>query len=119
MKVAYLSVPYSHQDPEVKKQRYDEACKFAAKLQEKNYAVISPIIQGIPIVERHQLKDDYETWKDTCISLINVCDCLIVADMDGSSISNGVKSEVEFARELNKEMLFASFVDGNLEIKKI
>lgn len=114
MKVAYLSVPYSHPDPEVKKQRYDEACKYAAMLHEQGYAVISPIIQGIPIVERHQLKDDYATWKDVCTSLINVCDCVIFAYINGASVSTGVKEEHNVAKELNKEILFAVITGDEL-----
>lgn len=127
MKIAYLSTPFSHPDPVVKERRYDEACFYASKLHELGFAVISPIIQGIPVAQRYNLKDDYKTWEDTCKALEKVSDVVTVCLMDGWDSSSGVVGEIGFAGEVNtpvqyiiwdihnKQLVFADRADELLD----
>ena len=42
MKKIYLATPYSHRDPEIRRARFDEVNKIAAKLMCKGYLVFTP-----------------------------------------------------------------------------
>lgn len=96
--LVYLASPYSHVDPAVKQQRYEEVCKKAAQLMSAGYLVFCPIAHSHPI-ETLGMPDikSGDWWLRQDFALLKHCDKMIVYMMDGWGESYGVKKEIEFA----------------------
>ncbi len=96
----YLCSPYSHVDPEVREQRFEAACKAAARLMADGEFVFSPIAHAHPIAEHGRLPTAWDFWGHVDRWLLEACDEVLVLTLDGWSESEGVQAELAHAEKL-------------------
>jgi hypothetical protein len=103
----YVASPYS-KHPRGVEQAYREALVVTAYLVEREGSnVFSPIVHCHPLA--NIMKDcprDFSYWQDYNRSMIERCDSLLVAMLDGWAESEGVSAEISHARALNKIVSF-------------
>ena len=111
----YLASPYSYakvilRDPldrvrkrEVEQLRFEDVCRFAAKLFAKGYLVFSPIAHTHPLAVYGGLPEiDYKLWLGLDQPFIEASVGLIVVHMPGWETSYGVTFEIDQFVKLNK-----------------
>lgn len=103
----YLASPYSHPDPNVREQRFHEACRVSAALLSLGLNVFSPIAHSHPMVQ-FGLPTNWEFWAQLDRDFLNRCDLLAVLTMPGWQDSRGVAAEMKLAAELHKQVVSIS-----------
>lgn len=97
----YLASPYSHSNPEVQEDRYNEACDCAVWLTQRGYVVYSPIASWHVIARHYALPTSYDFWKKVNNDFINLAEAVYLLDIPGWKDSRGVQEEIKFARAIN------------------
>lgn len=98
----YLASPYSHDDPEVRQDRFIKACRAAAWLIRAGHIVFSPIAMNHPIAIHGGLSGDWESWEKSCLLMVDACDELVVLMIPGWEVSKGVIAEKNYAHAAHK-----------------
>jgi Domain of unknown function (DUF1937) len=101
----YLASPYSHHDSLVRQATFGAACRATARLIQAGRTVFSPIVHGHPLV-RFGLPTDWAFWQRHDREYLRHCDEVVVLQIDGWQESEGVRAEVELARELGKRITY-------------
>jgi len=100
----YLASPYSHPDPQVKRDRFEAACRIAADLMNAGEIVFSPIAHTHPIAIAGELPGDWQYWERYDREILEMIAAaggrLVVAMLDGWETSKGIAAECEIARGL-------------------
>ena len=107
----YLAAPYTHDDPEVREQRFLMVNKVASHLMRKGKMVFSPISHGHPIAKAGGLPTDWEYWGAYSRHMLSLCSKLIVICIDGWDESVGVQGEIKIAEELGIPIEMYSLLD--------
>jgi nucleoside 2-deoxyribosyltransferase len=105
-KKIYLACPYTHPDPIVMQQRFEQVNKVAARLMSEGYIVFSPISHSHPIALAGELTQDLDFWMAQNRAFIEWCDELYVAMIPGYRESKGVWRELQIAAELGKPVAY-------------
>jgi len=92
----YLASPYSHPDEAVRHERYEHACRAAARIMERGHVVFSPIAHSHSVAAHlpETLLMDHEFWMKQCLPMVECCHELWVLDIDGHATSRGVRAEI-------------------------
>lgn len=98
----YLATPYSHPEPAVMEQRFQDACRIAGLLMAQGEVVFSPIAHTHPIAVQCTLPRGWDYWERFDRDFIAACSKVLVARMDGWEQSKGVAAEIAIAKELGK-----------------
>lgn len=110
MKKIYLATPYSHEDENVRLERFKRVNVVAAKIMRDNgYLVFSPISHSHPIAVQCDLPLDFDFWEEFDKSFIEWCDEVWILMLDDWDESKGVKSEMKIAKELNKKIRYLNW----------
>lgn len=105
-KLYYLASPYTHKHKKIKKVRADLATEAAVKLfKDEQVYTFSPIGYNSHW-ETYMLPGDWNFWESFDKCFIDHCDAVIVLMLDGWDVSVGVTAEIQYAKELNKEILY-------------
>ena len=99
MTVVYLASPYSHPDPTVRDERFQAACRAAAKLMLGGQCVFAPIPHSVPIEEQFPEMQGFDFWMSMDLPILARCTKIVVLTLDGWEKSRGVKRELEYAHE--------------------
>ena len=101
MKKVYLACPYSHKDPNVRKQRVKAVNKKAAELMMAGHLVFSPLSHSHPI-SKHCTVDpcDHDFWLRQDLWILKFCDEMQILCLDGWDESSGIRTEIEYAKTL-------------------
>ncbi len=94
----YIASPYSHDNPQVRMDRFIAAVNYAAKLKKEGRLCFCPIGYGRLYEIEYQLPFDFQYWGEFNRRMIRACDELHVLKLDGWEDSAGVEAEVAFAR---------------------
>ncbi len=97
--LVYVASPYTHSDPNVVSERYEQVSRLTAKLVAEGMAAISPITYGHHLLEFYTMPSDWGFWMDFCIALLSKCDRLLVVKMPGWEESRGVQAEIRYAQD--------------------
>lgn len=92
----YVASPYSHKDPAVMKERYEQVKAFTAHLMRQGLPAYSPIVHGHDIASSHELPTDWEFWQQHCLAMLRRADKMIILRLDGWDQSTGVQAELDF-----------------------
>jgi hypothetical protein len=103
--LTYLASPYTCPDPAVRQQRYEETCRATADLLRSGKTIYSPIVFGHALCA-FDLPGDWQFWQKHDRRFLEVCDEVIVLQLDGWEKSVGVQAEVAIARRLGKPVTF-------------
>ena len=95
----YLACPYSHPDPAVRQQRFEEVNKFAAKLMGAGLTVYSSISHTHPIALAGDLPKGWDYWQRLDREFMRACSTLVILDLPGTKESVGVRGEIDLAIE--------------------
>jgi nucleoside 2-deoxyribosyltransferase len=101
----YLASPYSSDDPTIRQQRFEAACRAAAELMRQGKTVFSPIAHSHAICA-YGLPLDWRFWERHDRRYLEACDEVAVLMLDGWRESVGVQAEIAIARELGKPVTF-------------
>lgn len=97
----YLACPYSSDDPEVMKIRFEAVSRVAASMMLDGKIVYSPVTHGGALGQFGKLPSDFDYWKEHCLSFIGTwADEVHVLMLDGWQESKGVAAEVAWAEYL-------------------
>ena len=106
MKKIYLATPYSHEDDNTRRSRFDAINKVAASLMSAGNCVYSPISHTHPIAEAGVLPLGWDYWEKIDRCFIDWCDEVYVYCADGWKESRGVQAEISIAIELGKPVRY-------------
>ena len=95
--LTYLASPYSHPDPWVRQERYNQALNALTKLLSADKFVFSPIVHSHHADGRLRGEKDHSFWMRQAIEMLKRSDRLTVLMLDGWKQSKGVAQEVVFA----------------------
>lgn len=103
----YLASPYTHDNPFVRQDRFEAACRKAAELLESGKNVFSPIAHSVPIQTHGTLAVcDWNFWRRFDFEMLSKCDVLYVLTLPGWEASTGVLAEIQEAARLHINVLF-------------
>lgn len=119
----YLACPYSHENVDVIRRRYELVTKVAGWLMMPDYplgryVVFSPITHSHPIAEMSNIPQfDWEFWQYQDFEMIRRCDELWVLGIPGWRESTGVTDELKLAKELRmtRRWLFIDQLPADLQ----
>lgn len=98
--LVYLASPYSDTDWQVRLNRFECACKAAAKLMSDGVFIYSPIAHTHPIALAGSLPPDFDFWAAYDRAILQCCKRMIVLRLPGWEQSKGVSAELVIAEEL-------------------
>jgi hypothetical protein len=101
----YLASPYSSVQPAVRQERFEMACRAAAKLIRQGKTVFSPVAHSHAICQLG-LPKDWEFWERHDLAFLTMCDEVVVLTIDGWQESVGVRAEISVARKLGKPVSY-------------
>jgi hypothetical protein len=107
----YLASPYSHDDPAVRKSRYEAACKATAYLIKQGHNVYSPIVYSHQLTE-YGLGTEWETWSELDKAILRNATHLWVLQLEGWESSHGIQAELQLASLFGVPVCFVQFQDG-------
>ena len=67
----FLASPYSHSDSEIRRKRFEAACKVAGMLISEGKLVFSPIAHNHPIATHRNLPLDAQFWWQMNVTMLN------------------------------------------------
>lgn len=95
----YLASPYSHPDPAVRQERYEQAMAAQAYLLREGVYTYSPIVACHPMALAHDLPTDAGWWQNYNFAMMSMCNWLFVLELDGWDNSVGVQAEIRWAQQ--------------------
>jgi len=100
--LVYLASPYSHQDSNIREERFQLACEYAARLFMHGFLCLSPIAHTHPIAKHIHGDHSWSMWAEFDIRLIDICDSVCFAMIDGWKTSIGMQEEYKYAKKNHK-----------------
>ena len=97
----YLAVPYSHEDPEVREERFRRVNEAAAYLFRQGHVVYSPISHCHPIAMAGELPKGWAFWRNIDRVYLRHCRRVVVLTLKGWTDSTGVQDEIAMAQEMD------------------
>lgn len=102
----YLASPYSHADENIRRERFDAACKVAAHLMEAGHVVFSPIAHSHPIEQHMGEIHDTAWWMRQDLAFMEGCERMVILALPGWEMSKGVRMEREWFEERGRSVEF-------------
>ena len=108
----YLASPYTKLSPSERDEVVSD-CKVIVS-QFKNSLIYSPIIYS------HQIADsyDYDAWIKHGLTILEVCDRMLIYSYTGWMVSKGIKLEVEKMLKLERPVLVIDRNGKNNEVQR-
>jgi hypothetical protein len=106
MSFIYIASPYTHQDPNIMQQRYEDVAEYTAILIRQNLFALSPIVHGHYLALAHNLPGDYSFWENYSKALLRASSSVRVYCIPGWEESKGVRAEIELAEKLSKPVTY-------------
>ncbi len=95
----YLAAPYTHDDPDVRQQRWLDATRAAAWLMRQGHMVLSPISMGHPMTVMGA-DGDWTAWQQACLAMLEACACMVILHVPGWEQSVGIAAEADHAHKI-------------------
>lgn len=109
--IIFLASPYSHPNPIVQRQRFQDVCRVAGALIRKGHIIYSPIAHSHPIATFARLETDAASWKRANDAFLAVSSELWVLELDGWEDSEGVANEIADADRQRKMIRYLKLED--------
>ena len=103
--IVYLACPYTHDDPAVRRARFEAVNRLAARLIAAGVVVYSPISFSHPICETG-VDVAWEFWAEHDLAFLAVCDSMLVYCLDGWDRSVGIRAEIEACARMGKPVKY-------------
>lgn len=108
-KLIYLASPYNHAEESVREERFKLICGVAAQLMSQGVHLFCPIAHTHPIAVCGDLPRGWQYWRE--YDLITACDELWIVKIDGWRESEGIKGEIDIAKNLRKPIKYIEVDD--------
>lgn len=105
-KVIYLACPYSHEDPAVRQQRFEDVTAAANRLVADGVILYSPITSSHAIEQAGNWVKPGAFWLPFDEPFMELCEELWVLMLDGWQDSSGVTHEILHFQSRNKRVRF-------------
>lgn len=97
----FISSPYSHPDPTIRKTRYRLACDFVVHLMNsENLIAFSPIVYGHELSSIYSVPTDAQFWLAFNTNMLRRCEAMFELQLTGWEDSKGMHLERNIARML-------------------
>ena len=106
MSLIFLSSPYTHDDPWVRQERYNQALDALTYLLSEGQFVFSPIVHSHHADGRLKHLKDHAFWMRLSLDMLHRCDKMTVLMLDGWQRSKGVGEEIVAARRLGLSIFY-------------
>lgn len=104
MSLIYLASPYSHEDPKIREQRYNNVLNITKEMLQRGFYIYSPIVHNhniVKLIGNRTEESAWEFWEKYDISFLRKCDTLWIFMDDGWRESKGIKAEYFVAKTLH------------------
>ena len=116
----YLASPYSSGGEMSMDEYYEEAVRACEYLINSGLSVWSPIVYCHMISIAYDMPKDFDFWCSYCLPFLRKCDMFLVLAIPGWNKSTGVSKEMDIARELNLQIMYAvPTKDGRYRITSV
>jgi nucleoside 2-deoxyribosyltransferase len=106
MGLCYLATPYSKYSRGIVS-AFEEAAALAGRLLKQGVKVYSPITHTHPIAHFGELNPlDHNIWLPFDQAMMEACDILVVAEMEGWAKSYGIAHEIEYFANADKPVVY-------------
>lgn len=99
----YIACPYSHPEPEIQKERFEDVTEYAAQLTglftDRPLVVYSPITHSHAMQAIGGLEGGWNHWHHIDETFLKLCKEMHVLQLEGWEKSTGVKAEIKIAEE--------------------
>ena len=103
----YLASPYSHKSDRIRISRGDRVTKYGAKLIKAGVLIYAPITTSREFVRSEpSLGNGFETWESLDLTFVQLSSGVIVYMLPGWEKSIGVRAEIDFAKEIRKDIYY-------------
>ena len=107
MSLTYLASPYTADSEATMQERYEAACRVAARFNAQGRPCFSPIAHSHPLVAYEpSLGREYASWQAIDEAIIGACSEVCVLMIPGWEQSKGIKAELALADKLGKPITF-------------
>ena len=108
MKKIFISMPYTHPDEEIMRERANIARKYSADIVDKmGLSLVCPVLIGIDYISSGvDIQMTHQEWLDFSLLYMKGCDEVWILCIEGYDLSNGVKAEIQYADELEIPVIF-------------
>ncbi len=93
----YLASPYSHPDPQIRRDRYEQVLEATRLLMEQGHHIWAPIVYTHQLAEAG-MATDWAYWQRLDEAMLARCQELWVLMLDGWVASDGVQAEIQLAK---------------------
>jgi hypothetical protein len=111
--VYYVASPYSHPNPEIRKERYELAVKSAKTLTRLGYSAFVPIAyDGLWDLDPNYTVDhSWSFWEKIDLPILDRCAALILLELPDWDASRGVAGELEHCEKVGIPVMCISLSD--------
>ena len=96
----YVASPYTHPDPAIRQERYEQVRDFCARVQPMfNDPLYSPIVHWHDAAVCNEMPTEAEFWWRHNSQMLDLSKMLIVYAIEGYGDSVGVTQEVNYAMD--------------------
>jgi len=115
----YLASPYTHEDQAIRELRAEQGNIAAGRLMiATGECIYSPIAHGHAVYKSHgELPLNWEFWQGQCFPMLDLCDSMAVLMLEGYENSVGIMAEVNYIKNLGKEVTYYSL--GELKLMEV
>ena len=108
MRLIYLAGPYSHKSEEVRQQRLKQHAEILAYFANTadNLCLYSPIVHWHGVAQDFDLPHDFSFWMQQDFHMIKLATAMWVSTLDGWQKSYGLSQELEYARDIGREVFY-------------
>lgn len=96
-KPVFLSIPYSHPDPEVIEARVVVLYKAIAHFMKLGQVPIAPCTNHA-VVKHVTLPSDWAYWQKYSETLLGLCGKMVIIRLEGWETSTGVNGEIAYCK---------------------
>ena len=111
----YLASAYSHDEPAVRQERYEQAMTACVVLTRAGEHVHSSIVHWHPASVAYNLRGDYGFWQRYNWEMIELCANMFVLNTPDWELSTGVKDEIDHAQCCRKPIHLFTLSTGALD----
>jgi hypothetical protein len=97
----------------------DEAARYAAAFIDAGIPVFSPIAHGHAIATYSKTPRSAQFWADLQFHFMKPADGLIVVQMDGWTVSRGIRFELKWFREVKRPIVYVTPHDPVKDFRKV
>lgn len=106
MSYIYVASPYSHPDPAVRQERFEQVCKFTAWCFSRGLEVYSPVAYTHLIQGQYNIPWQSKFWDGFSLTMLRPARSMIVLQLDGWEHSLGVSLELTECLETSKPVSY-------------